>query len=175
MKKKQRIGFLFPGQGAQYPGMARDFFQQFSSARRVFEEADDLLKCSISKIILEGSAKELTETKNSQVGIYVASIAIFKVVQELYNFEPFVCAGLSLGEYTAFTAAGWLSFHHALPLVQYRGLFMNEACESTQGKMAVILGLDAQHVEDLVQKVNLPNDLWIANFNCPVKLSFQVR
>lgn len=166
-KDFQRIAFLFPGQGAQYPGMARDFFENFSAARLTFEEADDLLKRPLSKIILDGPEAALTETKNSQAGIFTASMAIFRVVQELYDLKPFVCAGLSLGEYTALAAAGSLSFREALPLVELRGQFMNEACESTKGAMAVVMGLDADVVVEAVRKVNLPDDLWVANFNCP--------
>lgn len=165
--KYQRIAFLFPGQGSQYPGMAQDFYHNFSAARLTFEEADDLLKRSISTVILQGPEAELTETKNSQTGIYIASMAILRVVKELYDIQPYVCAGLSLGEYTALTAGEWLPFRQALPLVQYRGQFMNEACESTKGTMAVIMGLDAQAVEEIVKEVNLPHDLWVANFNCP--------
>jgi len=168
MKHKfQRIAFLFPGQGAQYPGMVKDFTQNFSAARLTFEEADDLLQRPISNLILNGPETELTETKNSQTAIYIASMAILRVVQELYDLKPFVCAGLSLGEYTALTAAEWISFREGLPLVQFRGQFMNEACEKTKGSMAVVMGLDAQVVEDLVREVNLPQDLWVANFNCP--------
>lgn len=168
MKKKfQRIAFLFPGQGAQYPGMTQDFYHQFSAARLTFEEADDLLQRSISSVILQGPENVLTETRNSQVGIYIASIAILRVVQELYDLHPFVCAGLSLGEYTALTAAEWLPFRQALPLVQYRGQFMNDACESKKGAMAVVMGLEAHQVEEIVREVNLPHDLWVANFNCP--------
>ncbi len=166
-KTFKRIAFLFPGQGAQYPGMAQDFVQNFSAARLTFEEADDLLQRSLSTIILHGPEENLTETKNSQTGIFVASMAILRVVEELYDMKPFVCAGLSLGEYTALTAAEWLSFRQALPLVQYRGQFMNEACEATSGTMAVVMGLDAPVVEELVREINLPNDLWVANFNCP--------
>lgn len=163
----QRIAFLFPGQGAQYPGMARDFYENFSAARLTFEEADDLLKRPLSTIILEGPEAALTETKNSQAGIFTASMAMFRVVQELYDLKPFVCAGLSLGEYTALTAAGCLSFREALPIVELRGQFMNDACEATQGAMAVVMGLDADEVVEAVRSVNLPDDLWVANFNCP--------
>lgn len=167
MKKKfQRIAFLFPGQGAQYVGMAQDFYQQFSAARLTFEEADNLLQVPISSIILQGPEATLTETKNSQVAIYVASTAILRVIQELYEIKPFVCAGLSLGEYTALTAAGWLPFLQALPIVHYRGQFMDEACVFNKGTMAVIMGLDTHIVEEIIQEVNLPNDLWVANFNC---------
>lgn len=167
MKKFQRIAFLFPGQGSQYPGMVQDFVHHFSAARLTFEEADELLKRPLSKIILQGPEEALTETQNSQAGIYVASIAILRVIQELYDFKPFVCAGLSLGEYTALTAGEWFSFRQTLPLVQHRGQFMNEACESRKGMMAVIMGLDGRAVEEIVQEVNLPNELWVANFNCP--------
>jgi [acyl-carrier-protein] S-malonyltransferase len=167
IKNFKRIAFLFPGQGAQYPGMAQDFVKNFSAARLTFEEADDVLKRPLSTIILEGPQESLTETKNSQTGIYVTSMAIFRVLQEIYELKPFVCAGLSLGEYTALTVADWLTFRQALPLVQHRGQFMNEACESTTGKMAVIMGLDAHVVEGFVRELNLPRDLWVANFNCP--------
>ena len=163
----QKIAFLFPGQGAQYVGMARDFVQNFSAARLTFEEADQLLKRDLSKIILEGSEDELTRTKNSQTAIFVASMAIFRVVKGLYGFHPFACAGLSLGEYTALTAAECIEFRDALPLVQYRGEFMNQACESFPGRMAVVTGLSNEVVEDLVAGLNLPDDLWIANYNCP--------
>ncbi len=164
---QSKIAFLFPGQGAQYVGMARDFVQNFSTARSTFEEADEILKRPLSKLILEGPEELLTQTKNSQTGIYVASLAILRVFKELYPIQPFVCAGLSLGEYTALTAAGWLSFQEALPLVQHRGEFMNQACEEIPGTMAVVLGLSNEVVEAVVDTVNLPDELWIANYNCP--------
>lgn len=163
----KRVAFLFPGQGAQYSGMAQDFVNNFSAARLTFEEADDLLKRPLSDIILNGPEEFLTQTKNSQTGIYITSIALMRVVKELYEINPFVCAGLSLGEYTALTAGEWITFREGLPLVQYRGQYMNEACEATMGTMTVIMGLDVEEVEALVQKINLPNDLWIANYNCP--------
>lgn len=168
MSHSKRIAFLFPGQGAQYVGMAKDFFENFPKAQETFQEADDLLHRNLSEIVLEGPEAELTETKNSQVGIYVASMAILNVIKDLYpKITPFVCAGLSLGEYTALTASGRLDFASCLPLVQYRGHYMNEACEINPGIMAVIMGLDAKDVEALVKEVNLPRDLWTANFNCP--------
>lgn len=166
-KTFHRLACLFPGQGAQYPGMARDFVQNFSAARLTFEEADDLLQRPLSAIILEGPETALTETRNSQAGIFVASMALFRVVEELYDIKPTACAGLSLGEYTALAAAGILSFREALPLIQLRGQFMNEACESAPGGMAVVMGLDAEVVAEAVREVNLPHDLWIANYNCP--------
>ena len=166
--KSKKIAFIFPGQGAQYPGMGRDFIENFPQARQVFEEADDILERKLSTLILEGPEASLTETKNSQVAIFVVSMAILKVLQNLFPpITPFCCAGLSLGEYTALTAAGVFSFDQALALVQFRGQAMNDACERTKGSMAVVLGLEPEIVEKTVMSLHLPNDLWIANYNCP--------
>lgn len=160
--------FLFPGQGAQYPGMGKDFVETFPIARQTFEETDDILGRKLSTIILQGPTNLLTETRNSQAGIYVTSVAILRVIENLFpNLKPVICAGLSLGEYTAAMASGYFSFVDGLLLVQYRGEYMNEACESTKGSMAVVLGLDAETVEKLVKEANIPQDLWAANFNCP--------
>lgn len=168
MGLKNKISFLFPGQGSQYPGMAKDFFDNYSIARQTFEEADDILGHKLSSIIFKGPEQLLTETKNSQLGIYVSSVAILRVLLQLFPFlTPSICAGLSLGEYTALTASGRLDFSEGVQLVGFRSQYMNDACEETPGAMAVVLGLDAGIVEQLVKEVNLPNDLWAANFNCP--------
>lgn len=168
MSDDQKIAFLFPGQGAQYPGMGKDFVENFSIAKQVFEEADDLLRKNLSAIILRGDAQTLTETKNSQIAIYVVSFAILRVLQQQFpHLQPIACAGLSLGEYTAITASQRWTFADGLHLVQQRGQFMNDACEKTRGTMAVVLGLEAKEVESMVQEINLPQDLWAANFNCP--------
>lgn len=168
MTKYKKIAFLFPGQGAQYPGMGKDFYESFSLVRHLFEEANDIVKRNVSNVILHGPEDLLTQTKNSQTGIFLTSIALLKVFQNAFpEHTPFATAGLSLGEYTALTAAGNLVFSDALALVEKRGQFMNEACETAKGTMAVIMGLDSLEVEKMVQEANLPNDLWAANFNCP--------
>lgn len=168
MTSSTKIAFLFPGQGAQYPGMAKDFFQTFAVVRQTFEEADDLLERKLSALILEGPELELTETKNSQAAIFVASMAILRVLEEqMPDLKPAVCAGLSLGEYTALCASGRLSFSDTLRLVNHRGHFMNDACEEIQGSMAVVLGLEGDDVEAVVKQLGLPQDIWAANFNCP--------
>ncbi len=160
--------FLFPGQGAQYPKMGFDFFNEFPVAKACFEEADDILKRALSKLIFEGSEQELTQTKNSQPAIFVMSYALSRVIQTLYpEIIPSHTAGLSLGEYTAITAAHVLCYKDALLLVQARGQFMHECCEKHPGTMAVVMGLDDSSCEACVQELNLPNDLWAANFNCP--------
>lgn len=164
----KKTAFLFPGQGAQYPGMGKDFFEGYSVARQIFEKADDILGKKFSRLIFEGPELELTETKNSQLAIYIVSYAILQVLSDLFPpLKPFVCAGLSLGEYTALTGAGYISFEEGVSLVRCRGAFMNEACMHHKGAMAVVLGLEADQVEALVKEAALPDDLWAANFNCP--------
>lgn len=162
------IAFLFPGQGAQVVGMGKDFADTYSSARLVFEEADDLLKRNLSKILWEGPEATLTETQNSQVGIFVTSMALLAVVKDLFpNVKPSFCAGLSLGEYSALAASGKLSFQETLALVDKRGSYMNDACEAEKGTMAVVMGMEAEAVEKMVKEINLPKDLFVANLNCP--------
>lgn len=166
--KYKKIAFLFPGQGAQYPGMGKEFAENFTTARQTFQEADDLLGRHLSKIIFQGPEQLLTETRNSQLGIFVTSVAMLRVLQEqLPALKPSICSGLSLGEYTALFATGRLGFAECLSLVKYRGEYMNKACENTKGAMAVVLGLDAEEVEKMVKEVNRPRDLWVANYNCP--------
>lgn len=161
-------GFLFPGQGAQYPGMGKDFYEKFSVSREVFEAADDHLKHRFSKTIFEGPSSELTLTKNSQVAIFITSMAILKAVQQEYpEVKPVVCAGLSLGEYTALCAAGIIDFKTCLDLVYWRALYMHEACEKEKGGMQVVLGLDELDVAEALQAAGSSNPAWIANLNCP--------
>lgn len=166
--KPKNIAYLFPGQGAQYPGMGKDFFNEFPIARHTYEEANDILGRNIASIAFEGPKDLLTQTQNSQLAIFVTSVAMLRVLHTLYPMmRPQVCAGLSLGEYTALHASQRLDFENCLQLVQKRALLMNDACEKHKGTMAVILGLAADDVESLVKELNLPNDLWVANFNCP--------
>lgn len=168
MTTHKNIAFLFPGQGAQYVGMGKDFAEHFVIAKHTFEEADEILQKNISKIIFEGDSSTLTKTQNSQLAIFITSIAILRVLKlNFSNLTPSICAGLSLGEYTALCASEKASFEECLKVVRYRGQFMNDACESIKGTMAVILGLNAETVLELVKEVNLPHDLWAANFNCP--------
>lgn len=161
----KRGAFLFPGQGSQYLGMGRDFYEKYPSARRVFDEADELLGYSLSTIIFEGPSEKLTQTKYSQVAIFVTSMALLTVFQELFPLlYPSFCAGLSLGEYSALCASKKIGFKQCLELVKVRGESMQEACEKHPGSLWVVLGLDAEDVELAIKGVK---DVWIANLNCP--------
>lgn len=161
----KKIAFIFPGQGAQYVGMGKDFYDTFAIARETFQEADDLLGEKLSKIIFEGPEDILTQTRYSQVAIFVTSMAIFRTLrQQLPDWKPSVCAGLSLGEYTALCASGRLSFAETLRLVKERARLMNEACEKVPGTMAAVLGLDAAGTEAAVKGLR---GVWVANYNAP--------
>lgn len=161
----KKIAFIFPGQGSQYVGMALDFVNAFPEAKHLFEEGDDILGRNLSKIVFEGPIELLTETKNSQTGIYLCSMAILRVLEKQHpTLKPAIASGLSLGEYTALTASQKLSFTETLPLIQLRGQLMNEACEKKKGSMAAIFGLPNEVLEEIVAGID---DLWIANYNAP--------
>lgn len=160
--------FLFPGQGAQYPGMGKDFYEAFRSARDLFDEADDLLSFKLTEIIFEGPEDVLTQTRHSQLAIFVTSAALLMCLREcMPDLTPDICAGLSLGEYTALFASNRLGFAETLQLVKLRGELMNQACERTAGTMSAVLGLSPPEVEKIVRSLNPPHQVWVANFNCP--------
>ncbi len=159
------VAFLFPGQGSQYPGMIQDLYKDFAVVRRAVEEASDVLKMDAAHFLFASTAEELTRTDKSQLAIYLSSMAIFRALAEcIPELQPVVCAGLSLGEYTALTASGKMSFAEGLLLVKARGEYMQEACLARKGFMAAVLGLDCSAVACALQEVC---DVWVANINCP--------
>jgi [acyl-carrier-protein] S-malonyltransferase len=163
-----RIALLFPGQGAQYVGMGKAFYETYPIVRQIFEQADDLLKKNLSHTILNGPESALTETKTAQPAIFVTSYAILEALRHHFSLPTPVCtAGLSLGEYTALTAAGIIPFESALQLVSLRGALMHEACERHRGTMLVVMGLADDQVRTLINDLRMPDDIWCANFNCP--------
>ena len=146
-----KVAFVFPGQAAQYPGMGRELAEKYAVARAVFEEADQALGFSISKICFEGSEEELKQTANTQPAILTCSVAMFRVAAEQGLLPDFV-AGHSLGEYSALVAADSLKFSDAVQLVRKRGTYMQEAVPAGEGAMAAILGLPPAVVADACKR-----------------------
>jgi len=157
---------LFPGQGAQYVGMGKDLYEASSVAKEIFLYADDILGRPLSSLMFFGAQEELSLTKNSQVAIYVMSFAVYKAFCHAYpQWQPDICAGLSLGEYTALAAAGKCSFEEGLKLVEKRALLMQQACERVPGSMRVVLGLSEEVIAQVLQEIQ--GIVCIANMNCP--------
>ncbi|MBI4335482.1 MAG: ACP S-malonyltransferase [Candidatus Omnitrophica bacterium] len=156
--------YVFPGQGAQFPGMGKDLYDNYESAREVFEQANRALDFDIARLCFEGPEEELTKTQNCQPAILTVSIAALKAFgADNKRFEPKAALGLSLGEYSALVAAGAVAFGDAVRLVRLRGEFMEEAARQFPGKMVSVMGLPA----DIVDAVSKETGCEIANLNCP--------
>ena len=162
-----KTALLFAGQGAQVVGMGKDLAEKYPAALALFDQANDVLGYDLTQICLEGPEDALTQTENAQPGIFLVSWVAFELLKEQapdLNFEA--TAGLSLGEFTALTAAGTMSFEDALKVVRQRGRFMQEACDATEGGMAAVIGLD----EATTREVCDTADVELANLNCPGQL-----
>ena len=165
----QTTAFIFPGQGSQAVGMGRDLAAQFPVARQIFEEADSILGYSLSKLMWEGPKEELDETINTQPALYVHSAAVWMTFTHLYpDRKPASVAGHSLGELSALTASGALSFSDGIKLVRTRGELMKRAGELNPGGMAAILGLDIPTLDQVCAEASNADEIvQVANDNCP--------
>jgi [acyl-carrier-protein] S-malonyltransferase len=159
-----KIGLLFSGQGAQAVGMGQDLCAHSPEAAALFAHADVILDRPLSKIAFEGPIEELTLTANCQPALFVHGLAALAALRaEIGDFAIAGAAGLSLGEFTAHTAAGTFSFETGLRLVEARGRFMEEACQASEGAMAALIGAEENAVRDLAAET----DVDVANLNCP--------
>jgi [acyl-carrier-protein] S-malonyltransferase len=160
----KNTALLFSGQGAQVVGMGKDLCGKYPVAAELFRRADEILQRPLSKIAFDGPEEELTKTANCQPALYVHGLACLAALRaELGDFPITAAAGLSLGEFTAHAAAGTFDFETGLRLVSQRSQFMQEACETTQGAMAAMIGAEENVVRDLASET----DVDVANLNCP--------
>ena len=156
------LAFTFPGQGSQRPGMGRPWLDHESW--ELVGEASDVAGRDVGALLLDADAEELKDTRNAQLTTFVSSLMVLDAVERL-GIEPSLCAGHSLGEYTALTATGALSFEDGVRLVVERADAMHEAGSASPGTMAAILGLDDDQVEVACRRAD--SDVWVANFNAP--------
>lgn len=153
--------YIFPGQGSQFPGMAKELYDNNDTARKMFEEANDILGFRITDVMFNGTAEDLKQTKVTQPAIFLHSVILARC---LSDFRPDMVAGHSLGEFSALVAAGAIDFEDGLRLVAIRAQAMQRACEATPGAMAAILALPAENVEAICAEVD--GVVSAANYNC---------
>ena len=154
--------FVFPGQGAQYSGMAKDLYDAYAEARTIMQRANDILGFSITGVMFEGSDEDLRQTRVTQPAIFLHSIVASKLMTTL---RPDMVAGHSLGEFSALVAAGAIDWEDGLRLVSQRAQAMQEACEIVPGTMAAVLGMPDDKVAEVCDSVE--DVVVAANFNCP--------
>ena len=154
--------YIFPGQGAQFPGMAKELYENNATAREMMEKANDILGFRITDIMFEGTPEELKETKVTQPAIFLHSVVLAKC---LPDFTPDMVAGHSLGEFSALVAAGAMDFEEGLKLVSIRAQAMQKACEMNPGTMAAVIRLSADRIEEICASTE-EGIVVAANYNC---------
>jgi [acyl-carrier-protein] S-malonyltransferase len=159
-KNKNMKAYVFPGQGAQFTGMGQELYNSNPLAKKLFDESNDILGFNLVDIMFKGTAEELKQTKVTQPAIFVHSVALAKC---LPDFKPDMVAGHSLGEFSALTAAGGLSFEEGLQLVAKRAFAMQKACELKPSTMAAVLGMDDAKIEEICKQT--PGIVVAANYN----------
>ena len=158
--------YIFPGQGAQFPGMGKDLFDKSDKAKALFKSANKILGFDITKIMFEGDPEDLKQTKVTQPAIFLHSVILAKCLSNKFN--PDMVAGHSLGEFSALVANNTLNFESGLKLVAQRAVAMQKACEISEGTMAAVLGLENKIVESTCKEIN--GVVVAANYNCPGQL-----
>lgn len=162
-----KTAYVFPGQGAQFPGMGKDLYESSAKAAEMFEQANDILGFRITDIMFEGTEEELKQTRVTQPAIFIHSVVMAKMME---NFQPDMVAGHSLGEFSTLTAVGALSFEDALKLVSQRAMAMQKACELQPSTMAAIIGGSTEVVEEACAAVE--GEIVVpANFNSPGQIA----
>jgi len=168
-KHKIMKAFVFPGQGAQFSGMGKDLYESNETAKNLFDKANEILGFDITKIMFEGTAEELKQTKVTQPAVFLHSVISAICMGE--EFKPDMVGGHSLGEFSALVAAGALSFEDGLRLVSKRAMAMQKACEAAPSTMAAIIGLPDEKIEEVCKSISKDGNIVVpANYNNPGQL-----
>lgn len=162
----ENIAFIFPGQGSQYIGMGKDFYDNFSISKNIYEEANDSLSMDLSNLIFNEDENELKKTENTQPAILATSIAMLRAIEK-EGITGKYTAGLSLGEYSSVVYGGGIKYNDAIRIVRERGRFMQEAVPFGIGGMVAILGLDEDKIQQVINSSNDFGIVEIANYNSP--------
>lgn len=163
--RKLKTAFMFPGQGAQYPGMGKDIYEKYEEARNIYDKASKILGIDMKKLCFETSKEELSKTENTQIAIAVTSLAILEVLKK-NGIEADVCVGLSLGEYVALIYSGILSLEDGLKLLKKRGTYMGSLVPNEEFAMAAVIGLESSKIEQTCEELqNKGLFVSIANYN----------
>lgn len=161
-----KTAFVFPGQGSQYVGMGKDFYDKYEIAKDVYDKSKESLGIDMKELCFNGPMEELSLTEITQPAILTTSYAIMKVLEEK-GYKADVTAGLSLGEYNALLYAGALKFEDAVKLVRKRGKYMQEAVPAGKGKMAALIGISIEDTDRLIKDTENHGVIEAANYNCP--------
>lgn len=161
-----KLGFVFPGQGAQFVGMGKDLYEKYDEVKKIYKKADEITGLDIEKLTFESTEEVLSQTKNTQICILVMSLGILEVLKK-YGIEAEISAGLSLGEYTALIYSGIISIEEGIKIVQKRGEFMQESVPEGDWSMAAIIGLEDNKVEEACKLAKDAGFVVPANYNCP--------
>ncbi len=164
------LAYIFPGQGSQYPGMGKSLVENFPVAKRIFEEADDALRFSISRLCFEGSVENLQLTENTQPAILAVSAAVLRTIESEGFPKPDYVAGHSLGEYSGLRAARSLSLVDAMRTVRARGRYMQEAVPLGTGAMAAVIGAELKDIRKACEKASQGQVCAPANINSPTQI-----
>ncbi|MCM8763895.1 MAG: ACP S-malonyltransferase [Candidatus Omnitrophica bacterium] len=163
----KRVGVVFPGQGSQYVGMGKDFYQNYEMVRKIFDEGSKICGFDIAEACFDGPIEKLTQTEICQVCIFAVNFSCWKIFQREFSIAPVFAAGHSLGEYSAFACAEAISCENAFTLVTKRARFMKESTEKNPGAMVAVLG---KTFEEVKIAINCHDDVYISNVNAPEQI-----